>query len=224
MALEIATSFISKVIFYGWSSIFQLFLITVNYYLITLQRVLLSILVISGEIPVSRHDPISEKKGLFVYRIIRNYVNLIQYVRNWFGKWYDNDILKAAPVPILYEDDEIDESFFSNSTRSVVSVFGEYGDQECIENWNKNTTIKCTEKKVSNIWKIYFIIKQIVVVFFKTIFSYVEFPEESVNRISISSFSRKEILPIKYSLIGSKNPMETSDYQTDVEFIDDECF
>uniref|UniRef100_A0A0N5CB42 Bestrophin homolog n=1 Tax=Strongyloides papillosus TaxID=174720 RepID=A0A0N5CB42_STREA len=128
MSVKLITSLASNIFLFGFNGLFQLFSIVINFYLITLQRVLLSLLIIFGEIPVSRHEPMSERKGLFIYRIIRNYVNLIQYVRNWLGRWYNNDILKAAPIPILYEDDEIDESFFSSDKESVSSVFG---DSEC---------------------------------------------------------------------------------------------
>ncbi|CEF63675.1 Hypothetical protein SRAE_1000193300 [Strongyloides ratti] len=179
MSLKIPNSFVTRIFLFGWNSLFQLISIIINYYLITLQRVLLSLLIIFGEVPVSRHEPISERKKI---------------------------------------------GWENGNSESGISVFGDYEEQTSKDNYIVKSSYILKEKRISNFWKIYIILKQIITVFFKTIFSYVEFPEESVNRISISSFSRKEILPIGYLPILSKNPMETSDYQTDVEFIDDECF
>uniref|UniRef100_A0A0N4ZKE6 Uncharacterized protein n=1 Tax=Parastrongyloides trichosuri TaxID=131310 RepID=A0A0N4ZKE6_PARTI len=127
----------------------------------------------------------------------------------------------AAPIPILYEDDEIDDNFFDTS--STVSVFSTNN-----RNIGLNDVIKKTrDEGILKLAILYRLPLNIGTVFFKTIFSYIEFPEESVKRISISSFSQLDHSSIEYSpskIKKKNNVMETSDYQSDVEFIDDECF
>uniref|UniRef100_A0AC35U1J2 CPXV017 protein n=1 Tax=Rhabditophanes sp. KR3021 TaxID=114890 RepID=A0AC35U1J2_9BILA len=144
-----------------------------------------------------------------VYRIIRNFVNIFQHLRNWLAKCSGNRLMLAAPVPFLYEDDIIDEQMYSDDTYIEEIDTSTESKSICYYDSQNNSYLSIAPFKAVKYLR-------------NAVFDYVEFPAESVLRIPISAniSINGESLSIDYTATGSSNDSDVEEEQ----FIDDEIF